>query len=232
MKKLSLLLSICILLGCAINQYVNKSEEYLRDRVVMLIGNGHRCSGEQVRAPSGVDYILSAGHCSVTAVDGSIEIQTEDGAILKRRVIAEDPNSDLLLIEGLPNVHGLNVAVQAKKFEHIRTFTHGHAMATYKTEGMLLQNVETKFITGEIHSKKEQDSCVAIPKYKTFNIYSGEVCILDVEETATSASIVPGSSGGMVVNSHGDLVGVASATDGYFGYLVRLSDIQAFLAAY
>jgi S1-C subfamily serine protease len=58
------------------------------------------------------------------------------------------------------------------------------------------------------------------------------MCFLKVVEVATTAKVVPGSSGGMVVDDVGDLIGVVSASNGDFGFLVRLQDIKNFLAKY
>ena len=72
-------------------------------------------------------------------------------------------------------------------------------------------------------------TCI-MPKYKIFPDFIGLICGMDTMESSTTATIIPGSSGGMVVNKNGELVGVASATNGFFGYVVRLKDIQKFLA--
>src|SRR5882724_5880489 len=74
----------------------HRSEEWVIQRSVMLFGASGQCSGEQMRAPSGIDYILSAGHChDIADESGNIWVKTEKGRILSRRVIAEDPLSDL-----------------------------------------------------------------------------------------------------------------------------------------
>lgn len=213
--------------------FLNDSESYIKQRVVRLRGGGGMCSGEQVRAPSGKDYILSAGHCRVFEKDGSIEIQMEDGRILQRRVIAEDSNSDLLLLEGMPGIEGLKISEGVARSEHIRTFTHGHNMDTFKTEGYTIQNVHIDVLLSLITSEEEIKNCSG-NKFIIQSDMSGffHGCFLSVNELVTSASIIPGSSGGVAVNDAGELIGVASSTDGHFGYFVLLSDIHRFLAAY
>ncbi len=59
-----------------------------------------------------------------------------------------------------------------------------------------------------------------------------KVCAITTTNFTTQMYTIPGSSGGMVVNDAGELVGVVSAGGGGFSYLVRLLDIQSFLASY
>lgn len=212
--------------------FLSTSDREIMSKVVKLDGNGHSCSGEQVKAASGKDYILSAAHCKVTQQGDSIEVITEDGKILQRRVIAEDKNSDLLLIEGLPGVSGLPLANSTGRFQAVRTFTHGKGLPTYKTEGRLIGETEVQIMVGPIANGAEEEACKAMPKNKVVGEAEIKFCILSVQEVATTASIVPGSSGGPIVDSDGALLGVASAKDDFFGYLVPLSDIKAFLKNY
>lgn len=211
----------------------HKSNTYIENRVVKLFSAAGSCTGEQVRAPSGVDYILTAAHCLVLQDDkGYIAVKTEDGKILKRRVIAEDAFSDLLLLEGLPGLRGLDIAFKSSFKQSVRSFTHGRGYDTYETEGVLIQSFH-------INIQMDPDKCLTgMPKYKTIeasNPWTGEkdnLCSMYVLETATTALIVPGSSGGPIVNSLGDLVGVVSAGDSTFGYLVTLDDIHSFINNY
>lgn len=206
------------------------TEHSLRSRVIKLTGDAGLCSGEQIHAPSGQDYILTASHCKPLAKDGSILATTEDGRSLLRRVIAEDPASDLLLLEGVPHMRGLDIAKYANKQEHIRTFTHGHRFATYKTEGHFIDYATVGF-------QVEDSACESgMPKYekRKYSMFGieMEVCVLSETMLATDALIVPGSSGGMVINDSGDLVGVVSAGGDGFGYLIPPSAINAFVRNY
>jgi len=116
-----------LMLICAIFKTINTpSDAYLRERVVKLQSKRGSCSGEQVRAPSGQDYIVSAAHCIILKdSDNNIQVVKEDGTILMRKVLAEDSDSDLLLIEGLPGLRGLNIAESAAPGQYVKTFTHG-----------------------------------------------------------------------------------------------------------
>lgn len=230
MKNLS---GILFCLGVLIATYAvmpARSDKWIWKRVVQLEGNGIFCTGEQIRAPSGVDYILSAGHCMKMSENGSVNVTTEDGKHLSRRVIAEDMTSDLMLIEGLPNLQGFDVGTYVYKQEKVRAITHGGAKPTYETRGELLGvdsvNIPMKAI--------QEDAECSGSKYKILTIeeLGLKLCILSVEETVTTAKIIPGSSGGPIINEDAELVGVASATDGNFGTLVKLSDIRLFIAGY
>lgn len=215
-----------------------KSERYLMSRAVKLQGDHNMCSGEAVQAPSGESYILTAAHCKILAdKDGLIMVITEDGRSLKRRQIAEDPNSDLLLIEGMPGLKGLSISSKKPhRGEHVRTFTHGGDTKTFKTEGELVDEKSIAIPFAYIGTPAEEAACKSMPKNKVldmpFIFWTVKVCALQVNELVTTASIIGGSSGGMAVDDSGDLIGVASAAGGGFGYLVPLKDIKKFLGNY
>ena len=215
-----------------VNLMSSPSDQSIRNRVMLLSSDKGACSGEQVRAPSGIDYVLTAGHCRILEENGSVKVRTEDGKEMIRKVVAEDLNSDLLLLEGVPNVRGLDVAQYSLRFDHMRAFTHGHALATYETQGFYIQRVEVK-VPERIAPLGQLESCDG-PKHKIIDDLedNASICALDVFETASTVAIAPGSSGGPIVNDNGQLVGVASASDGFFGYLVSLTDIRLFLRNY
>lgn len=209
------------------------SEDHIRARVVQLSGMlGGFCTGEQVRAPSGKDYILTAAHCRNLAIDGLIFAQLDGGKLMLRRIVAEDRHSDLLLLEGMPNLTGLEIAPYTFIRDEVRTFTHGHGYPTYRTEGVIVTNAPVDIPTFPILGKASLASCLKYPKYHVVDTMTGAICVLSVPETVTTAMVVPGSSGGPVVNSAGKLVGVVSAVGDGFGFLVRLSDITRFLKRY
>jgi hypothetical protein len=207
-----------------------KSDSYIRDRVVKLTGNGYTCTGEQVTAPSGRDYVLTAAHCMSTAEGGFITATTESGETYRLEIIEEDPASDLLLLRGVPDLTGLDIAHAAPRFSRVRTFTHGAGNPTYETDGFLIGKQSIKALVDMIETPEQLAKCEEFPAKNTV-LRAGDqaACIMDVEEEVTSAMIVPGSSGGPVVNASGDLVGVVSTGDGHFGGLVTMNDIHRFL---
>ncbi len=208
--------------------FLTSSDRYVRPNAVQLVGKGS-CSGEQIIAPSGRKYILTAGHCR-DLNDGkpSITVKTEDGRTLERAIIAEDPNSDLLLLEGVPGVEGLSIAESYSPQQHVRTFTHGGGLPLYKTEGVLIGQKFINIPLYEINISQCGQQKNIIGKTED----GGDLCGLHVKEMVTTALVVPGSSGGIVVDDSGDLIGVVSATTGEFGLIVTIQDIKAFTRNY
>lgn len=208
------------------------SDDAIRSKVLKLVSDRGSCSGEQVVAPSGINYILTAAHCKVLAKDGSIMAIAEDGRKLPRRVIEEDLNSDLLILEGFPGIKGLNIASTSNRRDHVRTFTHGHGFDTYKTEGVIIQDMKVEIPIFGIAEEADKERCnepkLAIVDAGMF----GQYCAMSVVETATTALILPGSSGGPVVNDRGELMGVVSAGDGTIGLLITIKDIRKFISSY
>lgn len=222
---------------CGTYREVIKSDQYIRNRIVKLISEKGQCSGEQVRAPSGKDYILSAGHCKAVLSGDSFTVISEQGVSIQRKLIAEDPNSDLLLIEGLPNLRGLDLADYTSRFEHGRSFTHGKGLDTYSTSGIYIQKKQIEVPVSQIETLEDELDCTKMNKNKVLEVDAFyyiiiKYCVMSVFEDVTSISIVPGSSGGAIVNDYGNLIGVASASDGFFGYMVPLESIRPFLAGY
>jgi len=229
---LGCLLGLALLHACS-----GKDDRYFIRRVVKLSKEGSSCTGEQVRAPSGVDYILTAAHCAGLAVNGSITATTEEGLVVQRRVIAEDKNSDLLLLEGLPNLDGLEVSRgQKTRDQHVRSFGHGGGVATFKTEGNLVQYQRLQIPVFEIKTDEDKARCEAAPKYKAAEIETPfavfNVCVMDVIEQLSTVKVIPGNSGGPIVDDDGKLIAVVSAGGDFFSAFVTHPDIVKFLAAY
>lgn len=228
-----------ILLLCSMLSYtacLQKPKDVYKQVVMLKNNNKGSCSGQQIIAKSGIKYILSAAHCKVLSDDGqNINVITESGRELKRRIIAIDSNADLMLIEGAPGLEGLDIAQSSRAREHVETYTHGSGMDTYETDGVIIGDMEINFIVGQISTPEDAANCnTGTLHARDLDSFFGpiSVCVFTSNETVITAKIVPGSSGGAIVNERHELVGVASATDGQFGFMVRLKDIQKFLNNY
>lgn len=213
-----------------------KSERYLRDRVIKLEGDAGLCSGVQVRAPSGKDYVLSAGHCADLAKNGIMHATTEDGKKFDLKFLAEDDKSDLIVLEGVPKLRGISIAKYVNIGQHLITLTHGGGMDTYRTQGEVIQYKETKVVLNPIENEAGYKKCTSKPKTKLVDVdmwgIKIPVCILDTNQMVTTAPVIPGSSGGPAFDDSGDLVGIVSASHSIFSTFVSLLDIKAFLASY
>ena len=201
-----------------------RSDIYIRNRVLMLVGNGVECSAIQVKAPSGKNYTMSAGHCAVIAVNGYVNAIHEDGSETMIKVLAVDPEHDLMLLEAADE-KSIEVAKDSKPHQRVHTLTHGHGMPTYRTDGELLKDVDIKI-------EEPIDNDQALAKCKHIVVGNFEMdCELKLHVVMSTAQVLPGSSGGAVLNNKGELVGIVSCTDGFFSGFVMLKDIQEMLKA-
>lgn len=208
-------------------------ERKVRAEAVQLFGNGHSCSGVHVHTKR-ASYILTAGHCKVLATpDGYINaVNDEMGAGIPRKILAEDPLSDLLLLEPLPSHKGIDVATRAYQHEKLISFTHGSGYPTHRTEGEYIGKVHINVALNQITNDEEEQAC-SMPKHKKidmdFLFFHFRLCVLDVDTYASTLAAAPGSSGGPVVNKSGKLIGLVSAGNEKYSYLVQLEDVQRFL---
>lgn len=211
---------------------VNKSDDYIRSAVVKISSKHGQCTGTEIKASSGKEYVLSAGHCNPIVIDGKVTITTEAGDKYEREVIAEDPSSDLMLFEAVGGIPTLEIAANDHRFQHMRIFSHGHGFPTYETEGKIVSMEERgEFGLFEISSEEDAKRCVG-SKYEIVDGMFGSICALNVVETVTTAMTVPGSSGGAALDDDGKIIGVLTGGDDHFSMFVTLRNIQDFLRKY
>lgn len=209
--------------------------EIARKSSVKLSGKNGSCSGVQIITKSGQQYVLSAGHCAHVGDGITVTAETEDGRTLERRIIAEDRLSDLLLIEAIPNYPPIQIAQSQAVGDKVDTFTHGKGLKTYKTSGEIIQFTDIDIPMFPIDNMADHEKCESMPKNRVtmMEIWGMpiEICSMHLAGVVSTAQVVPGSSGGMVVK--GDkLIGIVSATDGHFGFFVSLQDIKLFVDNY
>lgn len=240
-KKLENVIKVSFVLTLLIGAYgvffSIPSESYIRDRVVKLINpKVGGCSGIQVHSHSGKDYILTAAHCApLTDETGSIQVQLDGGRFIPRKVLEVSTTTDLMLLEGMPGLRGLDYAQSWEAGETLRSFTHGEMLDTYKTSGELIQKSYVDITVFMINDASDEAAC-NLPKYvkKSFNTLFGklEVCALHLNAFITTAMTVPGSSGGGLVDNSGKIAAIVTGGDERFSVLVPTDDINTFLQSY
>lgn len=235
MKITKMLLAVFIAFMCFVHMKEDvTSDKYLLKRVVMLKNERGSCSGEQIKAPSGKDYILTAAHCRALAIDNMIDVVDYTGAIIKRKIISEDPFSDLLLLEGLPNLKGIPIAKSIVNMEKLKTYTHGGGFNTWRTDGYAIERRKVSIHLFDIETDQDRLRCKD-PKHLIKVIAdlfgSTEACFMNIWEMYITAKTLPGSSGGMIVNERGELVGAVSAGDNSndFTLMIEAKEINEFL---
>ncbi len=115
----------------------------LNKSIVMLKNNVGACTGFQIEAPSGKDYLITAGHCLILAeAYNTISVTTEDGAQVRSRVIALDASADLLLLEAVPNLRGFKIASADAPGEIVRIIGHGYALPLWEVDGKIIGDLD------------------------------------------------------------------------------------------
>lgn len=214
-----------------------KNKPPVKNEVVKIYSKLGSCTGVEVRGfLTGNIYTLTAGHCDALFIgddhDQNVPVyaQTQDGEVIRIYEILEDPKSDLMLLTSAGN-DSMPVAKKVIYGEHIYTLTHGAGFPAYRTDGELLQKAQVVVGLFPLNSDLADKWCSSMSKYvKTADILGLPVCALDVQENYATAWIVPGSSGGPMIDDDNHLIGIATATGGQFSAWVTLEDIQRFLA--
>lgn len=189
-------------------------------QVVRLTGiDGGSCSGVQVTAPSGVDYILSAGHCLVLQKDGVILAESPGKAPIPRRVILESDHTDLLLLEGMPGLKGAELGRTPGRNSEIYAITHGAGFDHYSSRGEVVQEKTISVLDYVIESDEQREACgkskKRIVEKAQFLIFEVDGCFLRVRSFVTTLNaIAGGSSGGPAFDATGKLIGIVFAGGG------------------
>jgi len=178
-------------------------------------GNRYRQQQPQYRMAEGSGVIISPDGYIVTnnhVVDESVNLQvvTNDGHEYAAKVIGRDPNTDIALIK-----------IEANNLPYL---TWGNSDALKLGEWVLAVGNPfnlTSTVTAGIVSAKSRSN---------LNIIQGQKMPLE-SFIQTDAAVNPGNSGGALVDSRGNLVGIntaiASQTGSYTGYAFAVPSLIA-----
>jgi len=213
-----------------------------------LSGGG---TGFSVKAPSGISYIVTNDHvCRVTKTD-TVLVTGQDGKAVPRRILERSNKSDLCLIEGMPNIEGLDVGDEFTAGSQVTIIGHPLLRPLTVSVGEKITTEDVKIIdfifptgnslTDTMTGAEKKHDCTK-PKNEIYDYQvpdwmgGGTVKFcLEVTKKAsmTTAPILPGNSGSPVVDFYGNVVGVAFANDqSGWSYYVSNSDLKQLLEKY
>jgi len=207
------------------------SDAYIRNRVLLLKSEKGSCTAIEIKSPSGALYTLTAEHCSSIFEDGTVPAYDEMGTVKKLRIIDSDPMTDLMLLESFDG-KSIDIAKESHIYQRVHTLTHGRGLPTFRTDGELLG--EQTVQAGElINSQEDMDRC-SIERGRSIEERGFMmVCIHELTVQNATAWVLPGSSGGPLLNEAGELVGITSCSDGSnISGFVPLHTILDFLSKY
>ncbi|CAM6005996.1 unnamed protein product [Sphagnum balticum] len=195
-----------VLFSCVHKSNVKASDDYIRDRVVLLHGDPGTCTGVQVIAPSGAVYVLYAAHCAGLAENGHVLALDETGVDYEIEIIDIDEVHDLMLLSS-HDLNGIAVAKSLSPHEKIHTITHGQGYPSFRTDGEILEERTEDIAVFRIVTPMGLLKCLSVsnqrveldPKKKPY-------CVQSKDMMMSTAPILHGSSGGPAVNDAGELI--------------------------
>lgn len=208
-RRLVILSLILILTGLSTIPHIQSAatEKYVRDRVVWLASLQGMCSGFQAHVGD-IDVVVSAAHCSMLrSPEGNIMGRFDGQIPIPLQILFIDEEHDLMVLEGLPNRKGLEIADHTDLFRLYTSYTHGEMKPTWRADGVMYSENEHILVgVMPVMSADDEKKCLKNPKNKIDKEASW--CVTERDEMISSIYAEPGSSGGVVVNSQGQVVGV------------------------
>lgn len=183
-------------------------DDRVKPSVVKLRGMLGSCSGEQVLTESGKAVILTAMHCSMITIGDEVLVFTQDGRMLPRKILAISEVSDLMILEGMPNMPALPLAKGFKLNDNCHAYGSGMGYKTSRQDGQVID----RFLIMPSDLP---------PPLDAHNF--------PIEFFVSTAHNISGMSGGPVVDDSGQLIGLVSMGNDFYGYDIPLDSISAFL---
>lgn len=191
------------------NQFAK--DNYVRDRTLLLLTPGvGSCTGIKIISPKEHKaYVLTAAHCHALAITDIVTgksvllSRNENGDKAELEVLEVNVDMDMMLLSS-PYEDGLNIADKTYLHQHVHSITWGMGMPPFRTDGEILfpETLWNAFGMGGLSLR-----------------------------TITTMPVIPGSSGGPMLNDNNELVGVVLAlfVGTPFTQESSLSDIKTFL---
>lgn len=154
----------------------------------------------------------------------------EDGTKYSTEMIAYNAATDLMVMT-TPDKNYLLTAKKIHKHEKVHSITHGGGHDSFRTDGELMEEQQLDIGMFVIDSKLKYYQCVKEKNQRVVTSLFGMLCITTLTNEWSSMPVIPGSSGGAVLNEAGEIVGVVSTGgEGFMSGIVPLRHIQAILA--
>ncbi|PWU14891.1 MAG: hypothetical protein C5B49_12565 [Bdellovibrio sp.] len=208
--------SISILLFSSLSQAADWPRVYeeIKPSVPILVTNGGYCSASLIER----NLVLTAAHCVDTLREISFTWPAQFGEFSGGKLVAMDKETDLALVR-LDTPRAEKPIPLIAKDKKVRP---GDAVATIGHPSMPDFHWETKY---------------PFKKDETYLISTGVVSGVGEDDLITDMSLTPGNSGGPILNSDGEIVGVVSRKRvgpavGFIGFATQRQKIYDFLDQY
>lgn len=239
LKPLFFLVATCVLAFNLPSLHYHYVRHVVGKTIVKIWAPGHRGGGTgfHIKSPKGNVYILTNSHVCEVSSDGlNIDVETAEGRDIKRRIIENSGNTDLCLIEGVPNAQYLTLGKEANPGDILAVVGHPELMANTMTRGEVIEKMEVKIPVSEIVTDADRNKCTlpknSIEKFFTF-FGPVEVCMSKVKAIMTTIPILPGSSGSPVIDLWGNVCGVVFAGNrANWAAAVQFGEVKTFLEPY